>query len=199
MHRLAILLVALAVAACGGVATIPDTTYYRLPQPATVSSVAAPVSTLPIVVDAFLADGLQNQQAMLYSLDAQGTQLRSYHYQLWAEPPGRMLQRRLIETLRAAGAADTVLDRMPPGAAQMRVRGLLTRFERLRDGSGSTASVAMQLRVESPGHFEPWLLREYRVDEAAAGASVEAYVEAMARAVDRIYAEFLRDLESQRP
>lgn len=196
MRRLAVLAVALALVGCGGVTAIPENTYYRLPQPAAVAGLSDPISARPIVVDAFLADGLQNQQAMLYALDAQGTQLRSYHYQLWAEPPGRMLQRRLIHTLREAGAAGMVVDRLPPGVAQMRIRGLLTHFERLREDGGSVASVAMQLRVEVPDRADPWLLREYRAEVAAGSSTMDGYISAMGRAVDSIYAEFIRDLEA---
>jgi cholesterol transport system auxiliary component len=187
------------LAACGSVPAIPETTYYRLPAPAGIERLRAPVTPRPITVDAFLADGQHNQQAMLYTLDAAGIQLRSYHYQLWAEPPGRMLQRRLIHTLREAGAAGMVVDRLPPGATQMRVRGLITHFERVREGSGSTASLGIQLRVEAPDRADPWLLREYRAEVPAAGASIEAYVAAMGRAVDQAFAEFLRDLEAARP
>jgi cholesterol transport system auxiliary component len=199
MRRKLVLLAALGLAGCGGMPAIPEPTHYRLPPSSQVPVLAAPVTARPIVVDVFMADGLQNQQAMLYAVDAAGTQLRSYHYQLWAVPPGRMLQRRLIDTLREAGAAGMVVDRLPAGATQMRVRGLITHFERMPDGSGSSASVGLQLRVEVPERGDPWLLREYRVVEPAAGASIEAYVEAMARAVDRAYADFLGDLEAARP
>ncbi len=199
MHRVAVVLLLLGLSACGGVATIPENTYFRLPPAVPPPALSAPVSARPIVVDVFTADGLQNQQAMLYSLDARGTQLRSYHYQLWAEPPGRMLQRRLIHTLRTSGASGMVVDRLPPGAAQMRIRGLLTDFERLREGNASVASVGIQLRVEVADRADPWLLREYRAQVPADGTSIEAYVEAMGRAVDGIYAEFLGDLEAAQP
>ena len=90
MRRLAPLLL-LLLAGCASSPGIPETTYYRLPEPAAVAAAPAPLFAQPLVVETFQADGLHSDQALLYALDEGGTQLRGYHYQLWVDPPVRAL------------------------------------------------------------------------------------------------------------
>ena len=108
-----VLLLALLLAGCAGGPAIPDTTYYRLGQLPLVQAWQQPLTTQPMVVSTFVADGVHSDQALLYALDDEGMRLRAYHYQLWVDPPTRMLQRRLIATLRRAGVSPLVVDNLP--------------------------------------------------------------------------------------
>jgi len=49
----------------------------------------------------------------LVPYDPSAQELRQYHYQLWTDPPARVLQRRLIEQLRDANIAGSVTDELP--------------------------------------------------------------------------------------
>lgn len=189
-------LVALLLAGCAATPGIPETTYFRLPARAELPVREAPLFEAPLVVETFLADGLHSDQALLYAMDAEGTQLRAYHYQLWVDPPVRMLQRRLMHTLRRARVAPLVLDRIGSQEEAVRVTGRIERFERVPDGEGWIASVALGLRVDDGRGARPLLVRRYREDVPAADATIAASVRAFGDALDRIHAAFIRDLET---
>ena len=186
-------LAAAALTGCaGGSPGIPDTIYFRLPPRAEIARVARPLPQ-PILVETLLADGLQSDQAIIYSLDPDGARLKAYHYQLWVDPPVRLLQRRLIATLRAAGASELVADRFPHQVDALRISGRLERFERIKTATGWQVAVALALRAERRAGGTPLVLREYS-QQLPAGETLRDSVATMGQAVDRIFAEFLRDL-----
>jgi ABC-type uncharacterized transport system auxiliary subunit len=183
----------LLLSGCAGVPGIPDTTYFRLPAREAVAPAAA-TQELPILVHALLADGLYSEQALIYSLDPDGSRLKAYHYQLWVDPPVRMLQRRLIGALRDASISPVVTDRLPTQVQAIRIEGRLERFERVRDVDGWKVAVAISLRVDSSDGKPPVLLRSYRQELPTEGPEVAQSVSAIGRALDRIYADFIGDL-----
>jgi cholesterol transport system auxiliary component len=187
------------LAGCAATPGVPETTYFRLP--ARAAQDALPVAPIagPVMVDPFVADGVHVSQALLYSTDPGGERLRAYHYQLWVDPPTRMLQRRLIATLREAGVAAMVDGSLPPSRELTRVHGRIEAFERVRRDDGWHVQVALQLRVDHGDEARPRLLRDYRREQRADGEAVRDSVRAFAAAVDSIYAEFIADLVQQAP
>ena len=103
----AIIAMAATLGGCG-VPAVPDFTYYRLPRPAPIAPEASPLYG-DIVVDVFGADGLYADQALVYALDADAGELRQYHYQLWTDPPTRVLQRRIERSTVHVGPFLTVV------------------------------------------------------------------------------------------
>lgn len=192
--RLLFVTALLGLAGCAGVPGIPDTTYFRLPPRGEITP-AAVEQPLPIQVHTLLADGLYSDQALIYSLDPNGARLKAYHYQLWVDPPVRMLQRRLVGTLRAAKFAPVVTDRLPTQVQALRIEGRIDRFERIRGTDGWTVAVALTLRVDANDGGVPLLLREYHRELPAASAEVQGSVDALGRGLDQIFAEFLQDFE----
>jgi cholesterol transport system auxiliary component len=190
----AVLSVALLLAACASAPGIPETSYFRLPPVPALEPSATPLA-VPVVVDTFLADGVHSDQALLYSTDPEGQRLRAYHYQLWVDPPTRMLQRRLIATLRQAELAPIVAGRLPPRTALWRISGRIEAFERVRRDERWHVQVALQLRLDHSDAALPALVRDYREQRAAEGDSVRDSVRAFGAAVDAIYAAFLADLQ----
>ncbi|MCX7557901.1 hypothetical protein OS187_14000, partial [Xanthomonadaceae bacterium JHOS43] len=93
------------LAGCASAPGLPETTYYRLSEAAPLERLPEPVVSLPVVVETFFADGLYSDQALIYSLDPDASRLRNYHYQIWIDPPVRLLQRRLISAMLRAGVA----------------------------------------------------------------------------------------------
>jgi cholesterol transport system auxiliary component len=196
-----ILLVALsslALASCATAPGIPDTVYFRLPARAAVPALSQPLFAEPIVVETLLADGLHSDQAIIYSLDADGARLKAYHYQLWVDPPVRMLQRRLIGTLRDAGVSRIVADRLANQVQALRIQGRLERFERIRTASGWKISVGMSLRADLRDGKPPLVMREYQLELPADDDTLRASVRAFGTAIDRLYADFVRDLGAAR-
>lgn len=190
---LIIALLALLLAACASAPGIPDTVYHRLSEPE-LASLSKPLTEHPVLVEAFLADGLHSDQALIYSTDPEGRSLQAYHYQRWVDPPSRMLQRRLIQSLRESGAAAVVTDRLAPRVDALRIQGRINAFERLQQADGWQVLVAFSLRAERSGADLPMLMKDYRVQLPADGDSVADTTRATGAAVDQIFAQFLQDL-----
>lgn len=194
---LALSVAVLGAAGCGTVPEVPEVRYYRLPPAAELPNAESEAFQQALVVEPLTADGVYNEQAILYSLKPDGN-LKPYHYQLWSDPPGRMLQRRLIAHLRASRMAPLVTDRMPAAQPSLRITGLIERFERVKI-SGTAADerwqvyVALQFRIDRNDH-RPLLERNYRAEVPTQGASIQATVRAFAKAIDDCFAQFRGDL-----
>lgn len=191
------LLAVVMLAGCAG-APVPDVAYYRMPQVdrGTVSEIKH--FDIPIVVDSMIADGVYNDQAILYVARTEGS-IKAYHYQLWDEPPGQLLQRRLIDTLRGRNAARLVTDRLPPSIDSLRISGRIQRFERVRSKNGWMAHVRLELRAEHGAQREPLLLSEYGADVPAETDTIQSTVRAFAAAIDQSFAAFWAELQQTRP
>lgn len=186
---------ALLLSACGGAVSVPEFNYYRLGPRVQIERAAGPVTPMAIVVDSVVGEGVHGEQPLAYSTDPAGLRLRQYHYHLWSDPPGRLLQRRLIATLREAGLSHLVTDRLAGERRVLRVRGLLEAFERVRGTDEQwRVRVSLQLRVDSPDSLEPLLLVPYSMEKLAESGSIQASVRAFAAAVDEIYGDFAGEL-----
>jgi len=188
-----VLVAALMLGACAS-EPVPELAYYSLPPAGAAAQRNAAVFKVPITINAFLADGVYNEQGVLY-LSLQNRNLRAYHYQLWQDPPTRMLQRRLTDTLRAQRMSDLVADRLPSSTEQISVLGLLRRFDRVQQDDGWHAVVQLELRVERGTAKTPLLVKNYQADVRAGDDTLQGSVSAFGSAVDQCYAEFARDLE----
>jgi ABC-type uncharacterized transport system auxiliary subunit len=193
-----LVLIALVVSACGHVPGAPDHTYYRMSAAQALPRAETPVFVNPIVVGLFEANGLYADRALVYAIEPQARELRQYHYQLWTDPPTRLLQRRLESELREAGIAPLVIDALPASQAAIRIRGEILRFERVPASTGGyIASVVLRLRANRPDGT-PQVNEIYHADVDAGGSDLGSTADAMFAAVDRIYAQFHADLiESQ--
>ncbi|HET7844743.1 MAG TPA: ABC-type transport auxiliary lipoprotein family protein [Xanthomonadales bacterium] len=192
MRRAAIAVVAVLLASCGG-APVPDQAYYKLPLADSVAALPEAAFAEPILVDTFLADGLHDEQAILYST-SEGGSIKAYHYQLWNDPPVRLLQRRLIARLRDAGiTSNIVADRVPSQLTAMRVSGFIERFERQQTETGWIAAVKLEMRVDVGTNELPVLLRTYESLQPADNDSIQATIRAFAAAVDDVFARFVDD------
>lgn len=190
------LFILVALAGCGA-PTVPDFTYFRLPPSQPLEPEHAPLFSAPIVVDAFGADGLYADQALIYAIDPDAQQLRQYHYHLWTDPPTRILQRRLIAQLRAAHVAAQVTDELPASQPAIRVRGIILRFDRVPTAAGGySAVVALKLRADGVDGV-PLVDDYYRAEVPATGAELKATVAAYGNALDTLFAKFEADLRLQ--
>lgn len=195
--RAALLAAVAALAGCHA-PTIPDFTYFRLSRSQPLGTpLTAPLLREPVVVDAFGADGLYADQALIFALDPDAQQLRQYHYQLWTDPPTRLLQRRLILQLRATGIAPQVTDELPASQPAVRIGGTILRFDRVPDGHGGFGVVvALKMRADDRDGV-PLIDDYYRAEKAAAGKDLKASVEAYSQAIDTIFTQFYDDLRKR--
>lgn len=180
------------IAACSAPA-VPDQAYYRMPPVAAVAA-ASTRSALPIVVEPYRANGVYNDQAILYATRPDGG-IKAYHYQLWDEAPSTLLQKRLIAELRARGAADLVAARLPAALPALRIGGQIEQFERVRGAEGWFVRVRMELHVERDAQSAPLLLQSYAAEVAADTDTIQSSVRAFARAIDQCHAAFWSDLQ----
>lgn len=184
---------ALLLAGCH-VTRAPDFSYFRLPRPAEPVVAPAPVFEVPVVVDAFAADGLYADQSLVYATDSDAHELRQYHYQLWVDPPTRLLQRRLIVQLRRAKVAALVTDSLPASRPALRVGGVILRLDRVPQMAGGyEVAVVLKLRADR-ADGSPLIDELYATHEVAADARLASTVEAYGIAIDRLLAEFQADL-----
>ena len=172
---------------------VPDVTYFRLPPPASLPHAEKPLSLLPLEIDVFSAEGIYAEQALIYSVDSQGSALRTYHYQVWGDPPTHALQQRLVNMLRDSGIATLVTDRLPASTPALHVQGTIRRYERIKHDAAYSVAVAVVIRVEQ-GRGEPLIEQEYSAEANAADARMDSTVAAFGVAVDKVFARFYADL-----
>lgn len=173
---------------------VPDIAYYRMPSVANGSVAEEKRFSIPIIVDSLIADGVYNEQAVLYVMKPGGS-IKAYHYQLWDEPTGQLLQRRLIDTLRTKNASQLVTDRLPPSIDSLRISGRVERFERVKTEAGWVANIRLELRVERGAQNTPLIVSEYGAEVSAAGNTMQATVRAFANAIDQTFDALWTDLE----
>lgn len=187
------LLVTLMLGACSPPA-VPDVTYFRMPASAPLPHAAKPLSTLPIEVEVFNAEGIYAEQALIYSTSPDGGSLRAYHYHLWSDPPTRALQARLTSALRDSGISTLVTDRLPASDQALRIRGRIVRYERVeRAEKAYDVQVAFEMRVEQDSG-EPLIEQTYAAQATAADGTIAATVRAFAAAVDEVFGKFYAEL-----
>jgi uncharacterized lipoprotein YmbA len=187
---------AILLAACGST-PVPEVRYYSLPPATGVEAAAEPVLSLPIRVEIFRADGLHSEQGVLYAT-SEGGPVRTYHYQLWNDTPGALLQKRLIARLRAANYSTVVAARLPGQIGAFHITGDVQSFQRVRDADGNwRVEIRLELRADVGEAELPVVLKTYEASVPADSDSMQATVRAFASGVDEIYARFLVDLAQQ--
>ena len=191
MRLPALLALLLALGACSPPA-VPDVTYFRLPAATALPHADKPLSSLPIEVEVFNGEGIYAEQALIYS--PEGGSLRTYHYQLWSEPPTRGLQSRLTSALRDSGISGLVTDRLPASDQALRIHARIVRYERVqRAEKAYEADVAFEIRVEQDSG-EPLIEQTYAAQATADDATIGGTVRAFAAAVDQAFGKFYADL-----
>ena len=188
----ALLVFAVALAGCSP-PPVPDVTYFRLPAPVTLPHADKPLSLLPIEVEVFGAEGVYAEQSLIYAVAADGNALRTYHYQLWSDPPSHALQTRLVVMLRESGISGLVTDRLPASTQALRIHGTIRRYERNSNNGTVTVSVAVEMRVEQDSG-EPLIEQGYHAEVLAADTTLDSTVKAFGSAVDQVFTAFYRDL-----
>jgi len=194
MKMTIVITIVLLLAGCGTAQPVPRDNFYRLVSvQAGGAGLAGRLTNGNISVATFQSSGLHSERPIVYSSDKQGMVLQQYHYHYWVESPQQLLQNSLIAYLRNAGAASLVASDRGL-SADVRIRGTITRFERVFSGEQSHVAVGIELEVQKAGGSGPVLLKEYAEDVPVSGSGVDKAVESFSRAVDAIYGQLLADL-----
>jgi cholesterol transport system auxiliary component len=195
MRRVFSALVITALIALSGCSPppVPDVFYFRLPAAAPFPHADKPLSLLPIEVATFSASGVYNETALIYATAPNTGALRTYHYQLWSDPPTQGLQTRLVNSLRDSGIAALVTERLPASTQALRIHGTIRRYERVKTGESYAVSVSLEMRVEQD-QGEPIIEQEYSAEVPAADTTINSSVAAFGVALDQVFAKFYGDL-----
>lgn len=184
-------IVSTALAGCGQ-PQVPQDRFYRLATALPEKTFETPRLEGSLVVERFVADGLISERSIVYATSSD-TELEQYHYHYWIDSPTRMLQELMVSYLRAVNLATQVVTSEFRIAPDYTLSGKIKRLEQVRGGSPQVvAELEFGLKSRTGGGLL-WL-KEYRVEEDAADDSVGSAVNALSKAVSRIYAELLEDI-----
>ena len=116
-----------------------------------------------------------------------------YHYHFWTEPPTVLLRDQLIEYLRAAGIAKTVVTAEMRVAPDFIISGKIKRFEQVRDAAPHVV-LEMELGLRQAGTDNLVYWGTYAKKVAAEGTTVADGVKAANIALSQVYSDYVRDL-----
>ncbi len=183
---------AFALTACGGSGPVPQDMFYRLAGLAQSAPLAGGPVKGTIEVPPFRAAGVVNERAILYREGPRA--LTQYSYHSWSDPPAVLVQQAFIDALRSAQAFTLV------GAPSMRLDrdyeliGTLQQLEHVIGGDGGKAVIELEIVVRRVRGNQVLIAKTYRGEEPASANDIDATVGSFTKAMDKVLAEFLRDL-----
>jgi len=181
-----------AVLAACSAAPVPTDSYYRLAP----TLISAPRAGGPLKGIAEVApirgEGVVNARALLFRKGQ--SQLQQYSYHFWADTPAAMLQRALVDALRAAQAFDMVaMPEMRLNRA-FEVMGNLRKLENDITGNDAKAVVELELGVRKVSGNAILLLNVYSAETVVTGSGVPSVVAGFSGALGDIFNRFITDL-----
>jgi uncharacterized lipoprotein YmbA len=176
--RLAAVVLAVGLSACGSAPPAPVDHFYRLQTSA----------SLPMVdIGRIQATSLYAERPIVYSEASNPRQLRQYHYHLWLYPPAQMIR----EVLSTSAAPQ------PDGKARPLLDARIVSFDRIVAAGGSSARVVLDVTLGAGSTATT--TRRYQAESVAGDASITAFVVAMEAALGQVVAEIQRDLATLSP
>lgn len=192
--RLAVLLLAAALAGCGSAPPLPDDVYYRLQLAAPGQRLDAPRVAGPVRVSRFEGASVYTSRDLAYSDASPYLHLSHYHYHHWVDPPPQLLQQELVDYLRAANLASRVETESGRQTPAWRIDGTIRRFDRQKTATGWQVAVALEFRATPADRRAEPLLKTYDVVLAAEGDGIMDSVKAFSAATTTVFERFLADL-----
>ena len=183
-----------ALSGCGGQGVpVPTDQFHRLSvgPPTTVYQTPSLAGT--VEVERFNADGVLQDRAIVYVESDNPNVLHQYQYQLWADPPTRMLQAATVEYLREARLADQVVGSGLRVEPTFTLTGDIKKLEHVR-GNSSSVLVELEYRLRDYRRGDLVWVKTYRVTKSARDASVAAATDAIAQAVGDVLAMLTDDM-----
>jgi ABC-type uncharacterized transport system auxiliary subunit len=190
----------LLAAGCQSAPPAPADRYYRLLEvPAQDIAVQPWTTTGSIEIPELRADGPYLDRAILFTDEGQTTHIESYNYDHWIYPPPYLIQQNMVRWFRQNRLAPTIVDDDRVSKPTFLVSGRIVRFERNVGAGAARADVELELEVASSAQGSPVLRKTYRATETATDSSMDAFVQSMGRALQRIYAELCKDVTETHP
>ncbi len=175
---------------------LPDYRYYRPAPSASVAALSSPLLDRALEIEVLRADGMLGERPIAYTLAEEPGKLSQYHYQLWTDPPGSILQRRLVDLFANYRIAPLVTPRASPRAEPYQLIGTIEQLERIKfSDERYEVAVALRLRLEAHRGQAPMIEKVYRKQLPVSSREINATVDAFGVAVDQIAADLLADLQ----
>ena len=170
-------LVAGVVALCSCGAVRPSK-YYTLEVPS--GPVAAPSNpyAAALLVGRLTAPHLYRDTRVVYRTGT--TEIGTYEYHRWVEPPTDMIEAVLIRVLRASGKYTSVQRQGANARGDYIIRGRLNEFGEVNSGA-LTARISLEMELYDVKSGTTVWTHLYNHDEPVSGKAVPAVVEALNR------------------
>ncbi len=182
------------LAGCGeqGVA-VPSDRYHRLIIGAPTTVYETPRLAGTVEVDRFRAAGILQDRAIIFVEYDNPNVMHQYYYQLWADPPTRMLQEATVDYLRDAQLADLVVTtglRIDPTYT------LIGNIKKLEHVVGNSSSVVVELEFGLREHGNGGLIwiKSYSASRTVTDDTVAGATRAISEAVEEILTSLSADL-----
>ena len=180
MKRLAAWTLILACTAAGCVKTRP-LRYYTLSIPPGAAQPPAQPLPITIVVGRLNAPHLLRDDRVVYAMSDVELGVDEYHR--WSEPPSGMIERLLVERLRASGQYKAVQHLSSTTRGDYILRGYLGALNEVDDPAGIKARFTLQLELFDVKAGNVVWNERYNSDQPVPEKSVKAVVETLQKCV----------------
>jgi len=185
---------------CAGGAPPPEDRFYRLaPELAAPASSAEPVLAGVLRVDPPQGDALTGERAILWTPGEASPRVERHRYHFWVEPPPTAIASALVESLRRARIARSVVLPDVRVEADYRLTGRLERFERVLGEADPAVHVVLRLALHDAGGGGVLWRGRFEERRRAAGDSVGEAVVAFEAALQAILERVVRKLRDAAP
>lgn len=187
------------LAACGAISTAPPPveTFYRLPAPQQVATIARSQLKGGLLIASLSADPLHQDRAMIFATDAQGLRLQAYNYHQWVDTLPQLVREYMVAYLQQSGLADWVSGSERTANGAYEIHGRLQRFERLGSDAEPRLVVALRLWLRHGDAAQPMLRKSYQAEVAMQGGEPGDMARAGQLALARILKDFVADVRNR--
>ncbi len=192
-----IVLLGIAASGLSGCASgpAPQDHFYRLDVPAPSASGSGTVLAGGLLVERPTTDALTRGRPLLQRGSESSVEVTPYKYHLWVDSPDLLVQREMIDYLRAAQVASEVSSRQVDMDPRWVLNAHISRMEHMKSG-GNRVIVEIEMRVSAVSSRRARVNKTYRAEQAVSGSGIEAAARAFGRAVGNILGQLVRDLEA---
>ncbi|MGH9676136.1 MAG: ABC-type transport auxiliary lipoprotein family protein [Candidatus Acidiferrum sp.] len=181
--RAGIALLLFCVMIAGGCGAARPNKYYQLTVPGDSAAASAnSTNGFTLVIGPMVATHLYKEDHIVYSTG--GTELGTYEYQRWAEPPAEMIGEVVLRELRTSGHYKSVYTQRSDIHGDYLLRGRLYDFKEISSGS-IVARVTAEWELKDLKTGATVWTHYYTHDEPVVSKDVPAVVAALDRNVQR--------------
>jgi len=172
---------------------VPTDRFHRLIVDAPATVYPSPKLSGVLEVERFSAAGVLQGRSIVFVEHDSPNVLHQYQYQLWSDPPTRLLQDATVNYLRDAQLVDQVV---PTGLRITPTYTLVGDIRQLEHIIGNSASVVVELEFGLRQNRDDSLMwvKTYTATRAVKDDTVGAATRAMSEAVEEILTELSADL-----